>query len=56
MPKWLNTTLRALALTMMAVAALFGIPLIIDPPPRDTVTHVGDADGKGRGRRKRRRS
>ena len=48
---------RTLALVMMGVAALFGIPIIIDPPPQDRVAESQDADGRGtrpkrRGKRK----
>ena len=38
-----------------AVAALFGVPLIIDPPPRDATEESQDADGRTRQRRRRRR-
>jgi len=41
-------------LGMSAVAALFGVPIIIDPPPRDRVEESQDAEGRGPGRRRRR--
>ncbi len=43
--------LRALALTMTAVAALFGIPIIIDPPPRQRIADVRPSDGRPDGKR-----
>jgi hypothetical protein len=39
------------ALAMMAVAALFGIPLIIDPPPGDRVEEADEDPGGRPGRR-----
>ena len=43
------------ALIMAAVAAMFGIPIIIDPPPRDRVEEGQEADGRRVLRPKRRR-
>jgi hypothetical protein len=39
---------------VMGVAAVFGIPLIIDPPPRDRVVESQDQTGAPRKKRKRR--
>jgi hypothetical protein len=56
LPPFVFRMLRGLALVMMAVAAAFGIPIIIDPPPRDRAADVQDKDGRGsRPRRGRRR-
>jgi hypothetical protein len=44
--------LRVLGLITMAVAALFGIPIVIDPPPREVAAEVQELDT--RRRRKRR--
>jgi hypothetical protein len=44
------------ALVMAAVAAMFGIPIIIDPPPGDRVEESQDAEGKIRRRKKRSRA
>jgi hypothetical protein len=40
----------------MVVAAIFGIPIIIDPPPRNPIVQTGRADGRDRPKRGRRRS
>ena len=45
-----------LALIMAAVAAMFGIPIIIDPPPGDRVVEAQDADNQDRRRRSRKRN
>jgi hypothetical protein len=36
--------LRLLAFAMMAVAAVFGIPVILDPPPRNPIVQVAKKD------------
>jgi hypothetical protein len=57
LPPALVRALRTLAVVMMAIAAIFGIPIIIDPPPRDHSAEVREADGRGtRPRPRRRRS
>jgi hypothetical protein len=57
LPPALVRALRTLSIVMMAVAAIFGIPIIIDPPPRDQSAEVREADGRGaRPRRRRRRA
>jgi hypothetical protein len=57
LPPSLVRALRVFGIVMCAVAALFGIPIIIDPPPRDHSAEVREADGRGsrprRGRRRR---
>jgi hypothetical protein len=50
--KTLVRWLRVLGLITMAVAALFGIPIVIDPPPREVAAEVQALDT--RRRRKRR--
>ena len=56
LPQSLVRALRTLSIVMMAVAAIFGIPIIIDPPPRDHSADVREAEGRGsRSRRGRRR-
>jgi hypothetical protein len=52
--RFLLRALRFFALAMMAVAAVFGIPVILDPPPRNQIVQV-DRKG-GRPRRGGRRS
>ena len=49
----LKRFLRYFGLAMMGVAAVFGIPLIIDPPPRDRVVESQDQTGARRKKRKR---
>jgi hypothetical protein len=49
----LGRLLRLLALVLTAVAALFGVPLIIDPPPGDRTVEVGEADSRRKRRRRR---
>jgi hypothetical protein len=55
LPRTLSTWLRLLALIFTAVAAMFGVPLIIDPPPRDHTEDSQDAEGRRTSRKKRRR-
>ena len=43
------------ALALMAIAALFGIPLILDPPPGDRVVQAEPGGQKTRRRKPRRR-
>jgi hypothetical protein len=52
--KRVKRVLWSLGLVMMVVGALFGIPIIIDPPPRDCAAESQDQFG-ARPRRKRRR-
>jgi hypothetical protein len=54
--KRLGRSLRLLALAMMVVGAMFGIPIVIDPPPRDASAECQDADGRVRPRRRQRRA
>jgi hypothetical protein len=54
-PRTISSWLRLLALIMTAVAAMFGVPLIIDPPPRDHSAECQDAEGQKAGGKKRRR-
>ena len=56
LPLALVRSLRTLAVVLMAVAAMFGIPIIIDPPPRDQSAEVQDAEGRRTRRRHRRRA
>ena len=56
LPPALVRALRTLSIVMMAVAAIFGIPIIIDPPPRDHSADVQEADGRGARPRRRRRA
>jgi hypothetical protein len=55
LPPALVRALRVFALAMMGVAAIFGIPIIIHPPPRDHSAEVQEADGRGSRPRPRRR-
>jgi hypothetical protein len=56
-PRSLAHALRGLGLIMMVVAALFGIPIIIDPPPRDHSADVQETGGRsGRPRPRQRRA
>jgi hypothetical protein len=55
LPPALVRALRTLAVVMMAVAAMFGIPIIIDPPPRDHSADVQEVDGRRTRPRRRRR-
>jgi hypothetical protein len=43
------------ALAMVGVAALFGIPLVLDPPPGDRVEEAHEKSRKSRSGDKRRR-
>jgi hypothetical protein len=52
----LARSLRLLALVLMATAALFGIPILLDPPPGDRVAECQEGeDWVGRRKRKPRR-
>ena len=53
-PKTFSSWLRLLAVMFAAVAALFGVPLIIDPPPRDATEESQDVEGRTRRKRRRR--
>ena len=55
LPPALARALRTLSIVMMAVAVIFGIPIIIDPPPRDHSADVQEADGRRTRPRRRRR-
>jgi hypothetical protein len=52
----LSRCLRALALGLMVMGALIGIPIIIDPPPRDATADCREAEGRNTRPRKRNRS
>jgi hypothetical protein len=51
MPR-LRFVLRLLALVLTGVMAVFGIPVMIDPPPRDRIVQMAAADGATRRRRR----
>jgi hypothetical protein len=38
----LRKILRVLALVVMGVAAVFGVPLVPDPPPRNRIVQVDE--------------
>jgi hypothetical protein len=52
--KRVKRVLWYLGLGLLAMGAVFGIPIIIDPPPRDVAADSQDQSG-ARPRRKRRR-
>jgi hypothetical protein len=45
-----------LALAMMVVGALFGIPIVIDPPPRDASAECQEREAALRPKRRRARA
>lgn len=47
--------LRVLGLVLAVVGALFGVPIVIDPPPRDATAESRSADGAAGDRKRRRR-
>jgi hypothetical protein len=55
-PRSLGRWFRMLALAMMVVGALFGIPIVIDPPPRDASAECQEREAALRPKRRRARA